>query len=356
MKITNYAVTAKSKREYLLVESSRMTEKQVVIPPAKTGKSEKAAKLDLSDSVKQMLKDSREQQKRQLDKMKANILGAHKAESSEPAADKDGAKITALELMLQMLTGKKVRLHRVELKPQSSDASLDEFAAKMQSLTPTVPQGTTVLERETEVFRFESERLSYNATGLIQTADGKSISIDISMNMSRQSSFYLNVKSQQQVAMCDPLVINYSGTAASLSGEKFEFDLDIDGKADNISFAGEGSGFLALDRNGDGKINDGSELFGPKTGSGFGELRELDDDGNGWIDENDDIYSKLRIWSKDKDGNDQLFTLKELDVGAIFLGDLETKFGLDGGQMRSTSFFLKDSGGAGFVSHIDLNV
>jgi hypothetical protein len=43
-----------------------------------------------------------------------------------------------------------------------------------------------------------------------------------------------------------------------------------------------------------GRIDSGSELFGPATGSGFGELAALDGDGNGWIDENDDAFARLR--------------------------------------------------------------
>ena len=52
---------------------------------------------------------------------------------------------------------------------------------------------------------------------------------------------------------------------------------------------GKGSGFLALDKDGNGKIDDGNELFGTKSSDGFGDLREYDSDGSGWIDENDEI-------------------------------------------------------------------
>ncbi|MDI6602302.1 MAG: hypothetical protein QME46_11105 [Thermoanaerobacteraceae bacterium] len=38
------------------------------------------------------------------------------------------------------------------------------------------------------------------------------------------------------------------------------------------------------------------------TGNGFQELMQFDDDSNSWIDENDDIFDKLRIWTKDSDG------------------------------------------------------
>ena len=53
---------------------------------------------------------------------------------------------------------------------------------------------------------------------------------------------------------------------------------------------GSGSGFLALDKNGNGKIDDGSELFGTKSGDGFADLAEYDSDGNGWIDEKGRVY------------------------------------------------------------------
>ena len=109
---------------------------------------------------------------------------------------------------------------------------------------------------------------------------------------------------------------------------KFKFDLDSDGKMDEISFAGEGSGFLALDKDGNGKIDDGSELFGTKSGDGFADLAAYDQDGNSWIDENDEIYSQLKVWTKDADGNDKLMNLKEANVGAIYLGSASTEFSI----------------------------
>ena len=210
-----------------------------------------------------------------------------------------------------------------------------------------------------ESLQYESETVSYQANGVIHTADGKTITVDISMNMSREFVSFMGI-SGGSGALVDPLVINYGGTAASLTGEKFMFDLTMDGNLDSLSILGEGSGFLAIDRNGDGIINDGSELFGPSTGCGFSELRKYDTDGNGWIDANDEIFDKLVVWSRDKDGNDTVYTLKELGIGAIFLGDISTEFSFKGernetlGVMRSTSFFLKQNGGAGTLSHIDL--
>jgi hypothetical protein len=213
-----------------------------------------------------------------------------------------------------------------------------------------------------QVEYYESETLTYQSKGIVNTADGKSIQIDIGFSMSRELYASMKTETTFEQAVCDPLVINYGGTAASLTDETFQFDLTLDGKKDNIHFASQGSGFLALDVNGDGKINDGSELFGPTTGSGFSELRAHDTDKNGWIDENDAVFNKLVIWSKNSDGTDTLYTLKDLGIGAIYLGDVATSFHLQSsedktvGQMQATSFFLKEDGGAGTISHIDLVV
>ena len=123
-----------------------------------------------------------------------------------------------------------------------------------------------------------------------------------------------------------------------------------------------GSGFLALDKNGDDKINDGNELFGVKSGDGFKDLAEYDTDGNGWIDENDEVYDKLKVWSKTDDGKDEIRTLKESGVGAIFLGSENTEFTLEGedgaldGKVRKTGIFLKEDGTAGTIQHVDLAI
>jgi len=121
-------------------------------------------------------------------------------------------------------------------------------------------------------------------------------------------------------------------------------------------------GFLALDRNSDGFINNGSELFGPRTGDGFAELAEHDTDGNNWIDENDSIYEKLSVWIMDNQGNMSQSNLKDRGIGAIYLGNLSSKFDLKGpdnalvGQISNTSVFLNENGYPGTVQQLDLVV
>ena len=168
-------------------------------------------------------------------------------------------------------------------------------------------------------------------------------------------------KKPNQARLCDPLVINSNSSSAHVSDQKFYFDLDGDGKLDEISRLAAGSGFLALDKNGDGKINDGNELFGTKSKDGFADLATYDEDGNGWIDENDPIFDKLQIWTKDARGRDILCAIGKAGIGAIYLGNEQTDFSLNSSKdnstnalVRKTGIFLYENGGCGTIQHLDM--
>ena len=208
----------------------------------------------------------------------------------------------------------------------------------------------------------EYENTAFATTGTVQTADGRNLSFNVEVQLGRSLSQKIDSLTENTYAriLTDPLVINIDSDITSVSDQKFLFDIDADGKEDYVSFAGEGSGFLAIDKNNDGKINDGSELFGTKSGDGFKDLAAYDTDKNGWIDENDAVFNELKVWTKDKDGNDKLLDLKQADVGAIYLGNVDTEFSyknLDGateGVLRKTGIYLKESSGAaGTVAHVD---
>lgn len=218
-----------------------------------------------------------------------------------------------------------------------------------------------VLNYSQETWQMETEDTSFSTVGCVRTADGREINFNVEVGMSREFQQYyrdeLNLASFQ---MCDPLVINLDTDVAELSDQKFYFDIDADGEEDEVSMLGKGSGYLALDKNGDGKINDGSELFGTESGNGFADLAKYDEDGNGWIDENDSVWSKLQIWCKDENGQDVLYRLADKGVGAICLQNASTDFTMkaaDGstkGAIRSTGVFLYENGNVGTVQHVDV--
>ncbi len=216
---------------------------------------------------------------------------------------------------------------------------------------------TTV--RQTQVTVEESENTSFSAMGNVVTADGRKIPIQLQVGMSRSMSEKFTMEEIRQSAnLVDPLTIQLDGTVGNIGAQSFFFDLDADGEAEEIAAPTVGAAFLALDRNGDGTINDGSELFGTKSGDGFEDLAAFDEDGNGWIDEADEVFHKLVVWAKDENGNDIQYRLKEVGVGALALSRVNTEFSLYNqdlvGKVRSTGLFLYENGNVGTLQQIDL--
>lgn len=226
-----------------------------------------------------------------------------------------------------------------------------------------VTSGMYKVERVTSSYYYEEETTSFTTSGTVMTQDGRQIDFGMSFELMRSFESSEATYDSGNTLMCDPLVINFSGDITQLSDEKFEFDLDGDGKAEQISRFASNSGFLALDLNGDGVINNGTELFGTKSQDGFGDLSKYDKDHNGWIDENDEIYDKLVVWTKDANGNDVLTDLKTANVGAIFLGKVSTNFSLNSlydnsinGTIVETGIYLGDDGTTNTIQHVDFAV
>ncbi|MBI5892604.1 MAG: hypothetical protein HZB79_02950 [Deltaproteobacteria bacterium] len=275
-----------------------------------------------------------------------------------------GDKIFVLKRMIESLTGRKIKVADLSELQKDGDTDIDyrELQSDIKPPQEDEPdrEGWGLVYNRSES-HYENEETSFSAKGIIKTKDGKEISFTLNLKMSREFASEENMNLRLGDAKkIDPLVINFDGNSAELTDMKFAFDLDADGNAENVSFVGSGSGFLALDINNDGKINDGRELFGPQTGDGFAELKQYDEDNNNWIDENDSIYNKLYIWTKDAQGIDSLSGLKEKGVEAIHLSSIGSSFDLTdsqnqlNGQINTTGVYLTSDDNVKTLQQIDL--
>ena len=261
--------------------------------------------------------------------------------------------------ILNLLTGFRRSDSEENLSRGISETSIQNTTPQPLTLTP-VPLESTLFRRQ-ELF-YEQETTAFQTTGSVVTADGRTLDFNLEFQMSREfASYYEESVSLENARFLDPLVINLDTNVASVSDQKFFFDLDADGKEESISGLHPGSGYLALDINGNGIIDDGKELFGTASGDGFLDLAKYDDDGNGWIDEKDAIFEKLLIWATDENGNSELYHLKEKDVGALYLGRVSTEHSLNdpltnraNGVIRSSGLFLYENGTAGTMQQLDL--
>jgi hypothetical protein len=274
-----------------------------------------------------------------------------------------------IQYIVELFTGKKIStLNAQDLS--STDAAPNIAGTNASaSATPTQTNAPANAERQGWGIQYsqhtsysENQTTQFHASGSILTADQKQIQFDLSFSLQRS----LQIESNTQIRLgdakkIDPLLLNFSGQSAQLTSQKFAFDLNSDGTKESISFV-KGAGFLVFDKNADGKVNDGRELFGPATGNGFSELAQFDSDGNQWIDENDAIYQKLSVWSKDADGKDVLQNLKQANVGALYLGHVSTPFDLNNangktdGQLKSSGVWLSEDGQAHHLQQVDLMV
>ena len=144
-----------------------------------------------------------------------------------------------------------------------------------------------------------------------------------------------------------PVILDMDGDGIELTSNEdgTVFDIDGDGKQDKTSWTKSGQGFddafLVLDKNKNGEIDSGKELFGDQNGSanGYDELAKLDSNKDGTIDAKDAAYKDLQVWADldgdGKVGNGELKSLEETGVTSIStqntgtVGEKQDQYGND---------------------------
>ena len=203
----------------------------------------------------------------------------------------------------------------------------------------------------------ESEKTTVCGNGKVKTCDGREIDFSYAVDMARQFKSEKVYEDSGSVVLRDPLVLSFDGKASELTDRRQSFDLNSDGKLESIPGLAASSGFLVFDRNGNGKADNGSELFGAQSGNGFSELASYDIDHNGWIDEDDPVFSQLSVWS-----GDSWSSLAGRGVGALYTGAVDAPFSLKNsangllGEIRAAGVYLNESGSVGSLQQVDLAV
>lgn len=122
-----------------------------------------------------------------------------------------------------------------------------------------------------------------------------------------------------------PMAIDLDGEGIEtidINDSKIYFDVDNDGFREQTGWISKNEAILAIDKNGNGKIDDQSEMFGSTEKTGFEELKELDSNSDGIIDVKDKDFSKIRVW-QDLNENGvtdegELKTAEEAGIKAIY--------------------------------------
>ena len=209
-------------------------------------------------------------------------------------------------LVVEALLGK-------EISVTVFDKTSASFSRGQRASTPTIAY---------EQMQEEASSLDLAFKGSITTKKGKQMNFSLSVKWKEKFAVAQRDILQQGQNFNDPLIITLDGDTP-VTKDKFDFKLNKN--ASTLNRLKKKSGYLAFDKNDSNKIDDGSELFGVKSGDGFADLAKYDEDKNGWIDSNDTIFKSLRFWSPSKN-SDSVKTLKEVGIGAISLQSIKTDF------------------------------
>lgn len=202
-----------------------------------------------------------------------------------------------------------------------------------------------------------SEDLGSSAASASQT----SFSIQLEFEF---EAYEFTAVQAQQVTASDPVVLDLDGDGFEFTDvtRGADFDLLANGQRQRTAFVTGGDALLALDRNGNGRIDDGSELFGDQRGAanGFEELRKLDSNGDGVIDANDEQYGDLRLFRDNGNGRTErgeLLGLKEAGITSIDLNYANHDEVTSGGnRIAQIASFRHADGRLGRVADVLLNL
>jgi len=282
-----------------------------------------------------------------------------------------GIKLQIMKAAIEALTGKEIEVFDAGDMQDTGEDPVDVPAQDpnqgAQGNTEVPDWGIDYYYKETN---YSKEGVAFSASGSVTTEDGRKIDFKVTVEMSREKYEEIELSVKDGAAKIDPLIVDLSGGGAGFINAKFDFDLNSDGVNESIYTPKTGSGFLAYDKNGNGIIDDGSELFGPSSGNGFSELSAMDGNNDGWIDENDAAFVNMKIWRKGSDGTDIVQGLKESGVGAIYTRSVATNFDLTAkpvenntpnqepvaGTLRETGIVIKEDGTTGLIQEIDLSI
>lgn len=257
--------------------------------------------------------------------------------ASEALAHANQLQLRLAVLMLERLSGRSVDL--------SEPLDPDPITTITKSSDPAQLSDSDLNLNLVHVS--ESESLSYQSSGLVTTADGREINFSYKMQLSRQfSSFSLSALNAKQD---DPLLL--------LKSEPEPFAAKTPPR--ELPQTSPGSGYLVVDKDQDGEYSGEEELLGGSNGDGFAALAELDEDGNGFVDEGDSQFFTIYLYEPGK----PLSSLLQAGIGALSLSAQETPFHLQGGvqangspqaRMVASSFALLENGGVAGLHQVDL--
>ncbi len=219
---------------------------------------------------------------------------------------------------------------------QSADYSLVQDGCIIQGDTvwvkvPAGESSSTALDVATWREMVTVDRDANNAGDYYEGTEDLSVAIVGSENAGDievcDAQLDVNIYDTTSYAYVSPIAIDMNGDGVqttALGATEGKFDLLNNGEAVESGWLSGDDAFLAVDANGNGEIDDRSELFGGQVGEGFAKLASYDSNNDGVVDANDERFDELKVW-QDVNQNHQtdegeLMTLDEAGIASLSTG------------------------------------
>lgn len=213
-------------------------------------------------------------------------------------------------------------LLKVALEGKTYQEALAEVRAAREGQEPAPGRETPRLDARSFLAVDVVEIQAVQVNLRLEDASGRRLEIAATSLTARTLSMRATAPAAPQAQAKDPLVIDLGGEGPTTTGAEGAraFDLAADGRTAPTSFARGATAFLALDRDGDGRITHGGELFGDQHGAvdGYAELAKFDANADGRIDAGDPVFDRLELLFGD--GRRQTLgeaSILSLDLGAV---------------------------------------
>ena len=156
------------------------------------------------------------------------------------ATQKKSGENTEREQLAQMLTGLVesmiAALRGEKLSATGESGGISTVSAGKENVPlRSLPKREEVWHWNIAELQQECEQTQVQGSGWICTEDGRNLDFSLCVDMQREYRSEKTISSTEKIALRDPLVINFNGKAAQLSGERIDFDLDVDGLKEKMS-------------------------------------------------------------------------------------------------------------------------
>lgn len=285
--------------------------------------------------------------------------------SADPKIERD------LDLMLRMIS-------KDEKEYETLKARFEKLLRQAQGATSTGEEAAPVAaEASVEASAESNAVVSSSTSGNIATGrQSQALTTEeMSASLARRNSYELNLKFRQNTSVeerigisleelgikkVDPLVLDLDGKGIQLTeaGKGAIFDVTADGKLDSTAWVKGNTALLTYDRNGNGVIDNGSELFGDQNGAadGFEELGKYDTNGDRKITILDPIFKALKLY-RDLNGDgkmskNEFSSLSELGIKALNLNFMRTSADINGNSLILNGSFEREDGSTGQLADV----